>query len=236
MAVREAIILAGGLGTRLRMAVPDTPKVLAPVAGRPFLAHLLALLEQSGFSRAVLAVGYRRDDIIAAFGQKFGQITLDYSVEEVPLGTGGAVWRAADHIKTGQDFFVFNGDTYAVIDAKAMEKVLMEKKADLVMAVHAIKDAERYGLVDIDDEGFAKGFHEKIAGRAGMINAGVYLMRRDLPRRLPFREAFSLETDFLQPNYERLRIATVPSNGYFVDIGVPEDYEKANIDLAKIKP
>lgn len=229
---REVIILAGGYGTRLRSAVPDIPKVLAPVAGRPFLVHVLGFLEQNGFSRVILAVGYRRDEITSAFGMNFRKLKLDYSVEEQPLGTGGAVWSASHLITTGQNFFVLNGDTYAAVDIEAMERSMSEQEADLVMTVRSMEDTKRYGLVDVNDEGLVRGFHEKAAGSAGLINAGVYLIRHDLPRRFPFAGAFSLETDLLQARCSSLRIAALPTHGYFVDIGVPDDYERANRDLA----
>ena len=230
-ATREAIILAGGLGTRLRSVMPNMPKVLAPVAGRPFLAHILGFLEQNDFSRVVLAVGYRHEDVMATFGKRFGKIEIDYSIEDHPLGTGGAVWLASCRVTPERNFFVFNGDTYTAVDFSAMENSMAAKSADLAIATRAMPDTGRYGLVQIDDNGLLTGFREKTPGHAGIINAGVYLMRHDLPQRFSFPEAFSLENDLLSLRCKDLRIAAVPMDGYFIDIGIPEDYEKANRDL-----
>lgn len=224
---REAIVLAGGLGTRLISAVPDFPKVLAPVAGKPFLAHVLDYLEQNQFSRIILAVGYRHEEIKKIFGARFGAMALEYSLETQPLGTGGAIWLAAQHITQEKDFFVFNGDTYAEFDFAEMEESLTNNKSDIAMAVRHMPDTSRYGFVTVNDEGIVEGFHEKIIGHAGIINAGGYLMRHDLMKRYSFPESFSFEKEFLQSTDKKLRISAVPMKNYFIDIGIPEDYEKA---------
>ncbi|MDP9128487.1 MAG: nucleotidyltransferase family protein [Pseudomonadota bacterium] len=230
---RCAVILAGGLGTRLRAAVPDMPKVLAPVAGRPFLEHVLAYLERNEFTYIVLAVGYRSSDILNTFGERFGKMTLAYSVEDRPLGTGGALWRAAQLLPAGKDFFVLNGDTFAEVDFRQMENALTEKGTDLVLAVRPMPDTGRYGRVEADAGHRVIGFREKEVGRAGVINAGTYLMRSDLPRRLSFPEAFSLEVDLLQSKCGSLQMRAAPTSGTFIDIGIPADYEKANREFSE---
>lgn len=230
---RQAIVLAGGLGMRLRSAVPDLPKILAPVAGRPFIAYVLELLNHNGFSRVVLAVGYRRDLVMAALGDRFGDLPLDYAVEETPLGTGGAVWQATARLDA-PDVFVLNGDTFVDAPFAALERAMEGTAVDVAMTVCRVADAGRFGSVDIEN-GQVRGFREKGAAGSGLVNAGVLRMRRDLADRFPLAGPFSLETDFLQRHLPALAIAAVPAEGDFLDIGVPEDYARAATVLPRLR-
>lgn len=230
---RQAIVLAGGLGLRLRSAVPELPKILAPVAGRPFIAYVLELLNCSGFSRAVLAVGYRRDLVVAALGDRFGDMALAYAVEETPLGTGGAVWQASATLDASP-VFVLNGDTFIDAPFAALERAMDGTEIDIAMTVCRVADAGRFGSVDID-RGRVRGFHEKGTAGSGLVNAGVLLMRRELPARFPMTGPFSLETDFLQKHLPALAMAAVPADGDFLDIGVPDDYARAASVLPRLR-
>lgn len=224
-AVMEAIILAGGMGTRLRSVVPDLPKPMAPVAGRPFLAWVLDRLLDAGFERAVLAVGYRHEALSAHFGARHRDLPLHYSVESHPLGTGGAIRLAADQI-TRYPVFVLNGDTYLELDYRAMLAAHRHAGAELSVAVCRVPDVGRYGALEIDD-GVIRGFHEKGRSGPGYINAGVYLLSAEVMQRIPDGEPFSFEQQLLVPQVRQLRPRAFLAEGRFIDIGIPEDYERA---------
>ncbi|MDZ5650614.1 nucleotidyltransferase family protein [Nitrospirillum sp. BR 11828] len=231
--MREAIILAGGLGTRLRTVVSDVPKSLATVAGRPFLNWQLEQLADQGFSHVVLAVGYMHDKVMATYGDTFAGMAIHYAVEETALGTGGAIWQAARLVK-GDVFFTLNGDTYFDLPADEMEAALQDQETDMAMAVCHVADCGRYGLVSIVD-GRLAGFREKAPGQPGAVNAGAYLFRRSLMDRWTLPERFSIETDFLQPHLSDLSVAAVPVRGDFIDIGIPEDYAYSQKRIPELK-
>ena len=221
----QAIVLAGGLGTRLRSVVPDLPKPMAPVAGRPFLAWMLDRLVDAGFERAVLAVGYRHEAISEYFGQRYRGLALHYSVENAPLGTGGAMRLAAAQV-TSMPVFVLNGDTYLELDYRAMLDAHQEVGALMSMAVCSMPDVSRYGALEIAN-GVVTGFQEKGRGGQGYINAGVYLLSAGIMERIPAGVPFSFEQELLVPALHEIRPAAMVAEGLFIDIGVPEDYDRA---------
>lgn len=227
----EAIILAGGFGTRLRSEVADLPKPLAPIAGRPFLAYLLEALAAYGVTRAVLAVHHRADAVIAAFGREYRGIRLDYSVERQPLGTGGGIRQALEQI-TSDACLVVNGDTYLDVDYHAVMATLRHTGSDLVLAVRPVADGARYSLVSTDGSGRVTGFLPSgAAGQPGLIGAGVYALRRDLLARFDLPPAFSFETEILARLIVNLRAQAYLAEGFFIDIGVPEDYRRAQTEI-----
>lgn len=228
--MKEAIVLAGGFGTRLAAMVPDLPKPMAPVNGRPFLAYLLDALIGSGFDLAVLAVGYRSGRIREHFGERHRSLPLRYSVEDVPLGTGGAIRRAMTQIGAA-DFLVLNGDTWLDVDHAAMLAAHVRARSRLTVAVHAVDDAARFGALDIDGSRI-RSFREKGRGGPGSINAGVYALSGDIFANRTLPAAFSFETDFLVPHVGDIAPLAFPADGLFIDIGVPEDYERAQRLLA----
>lgn len=221
----QALVLAGGLGTRLRPVVGDLPKVLAPVAGRPFLEHVLADLDAQGFRHVVLAVGFRSETVVAHFGATFGRLRLAYSEEREPLGTGGAVKLGLEVALPGP-CFVLNGDTWLDLDYAEMLRLHLATEARVTMAVRAVADVARYGAVEIRG-GRVTRFAEKGATGAGHINAGIYLLDRTLFAGLDLPSAFSLERDFLAPRIGALAPVPFATEGRFVDIGVPEDFARA---------
>jgi D-glycero-alpha-D-manno-heptose 1-phosphate guanylyltransferase len=221
----QAIVLAGGLGTRLRGVVPNLPKPMAPVAGRPFLAWVLDALVVADFERVVLALGYRYESIRDHFGAAYRGLRLAYSVEERPLGTGGAIRLAAEGL-TGGPFFVLNGDTFLDLDYGAMFAAHVAGHERMTLAVCRVADAGRYGALDIE-AGHVSGFHEKGPGGPGVINAGTYLLAPDVLHRIPRGEPFSFEQQLLVPGVRELRPAAFEARGLFIDIGVPEDYARA---------
>jgi D-glycero-alpha-D-manno-heptose 1-phosphate guanylyltransferase len=221
-AVEEAVILAGGFGTRLRPAVGDVPKPLAPVAGRPFLAYLLEKLERAGLRRVILATGYGSPLIAAAFGNRHGGLDIVYNSETVPLGTGGALWQALPRCE-GKRAFVLNGDTYFDLDLAAMGRA---PACDVLVAVRPVADRARYGSVRLEGRRIV-AFEEKGASGPGIVNAGIYLTRRDLAARLPRVAPFSFEHDVLERELRLLSIEAFRSEAAFIDIGTPEDFTRA---------
>jgi D-glycero-alpha-D-manno-heptose 1-phosphate guanylyltransferase len=226
----EAIVLAGGLGTRLATRLSGVPKPMAPVAGRPFLEILLNQLARTGCERVLLSVGYLATVIQAYFGARFRNMKVDYAVEKAPLGTGGAIRLAL--AQATEDFaLVLNGDTFLDADYAAMMRFHAGAGATLTMAVARQVDIGRYGGVVVK-AGRVVSFEEKGRPGPGWINAGAYVLERDLawPAHLP--EKFSIERDFLAPEIGRIRPAAYEVEGVFLDIGVPEDLDRAQIELA----
>ncbi len=219
----EAIVLAGGLGLRLREKIYEEPKVLAETVGKPFIHHVLEYLYRNGTSHVVLAVSYMHEKIISAVGNSFYGMTIDYSIEKEPLGTGGAIKQAMK--KCREDFvFVLNGDTIFNADLRQMQKTARHGFASI--ALKHMDNADRRGIVETKD-GIVTYFKEKEPGKSGTINGGIYLIDRTL--QLSKKKTFSFEYDFLEKNCSKL----IPfiSDGYFIDIGIPEDYEKAQREI-----
>jgi D-glycero-alpha-D-manno-heptose 1-phosphate guanylyltransferase len=226
----QAIVLAGGLGTRLRGVLPDLPKPMAPVGGRPFLSIILDQLLGAGFETAVLAVGYRHQAIRSHFGERYRGLALRYSTESEPLGTGGAI-RLAWPLASAAQVFVLNGDTYLEIDYKAMLEAHLRAAAQLSMAVCRVPDASRYGALELSGERVC-GFSDKGRSGPGWINAGVYVLSSELRAHVQKEGAFSFERDLLAPGVEVIRPFAFPADGLFIDIGIPEDYARAQTLLS----
>jgi len=225
----EAVVLAGGFGTRLRALVSDVPKPMAPVVGRPFLEIVLRGLARNGFHRVILAVGYMAETISSHFGSAFAGMSLAYQVEESPLGTGGAV-RAALCECFEDHAFVFNGDTYLDLEVQQVE-AQWRRHGDPIIVARAVPDLARYGALLVEG-GAVTGFLEKGAVGAGLINAGCYVLPRDILDKYPVGVAFSLEKDFLADSVVSRRFVVFEARGLFIDIGVPEDYRRAQTLLA----
>ena len=225
----EAIVLAGGMGTRLRAVVPDSPKPMAPVAGRPFLELLLRSLAAKGFTRTILSTGYMADKISGHFGSCFAGLELDYSVESKPLGTGGAVSQASRLVREDH-FFVFNGDTFLDLDVRAVDAMWYRARKPVIVA-REVEDAERYGRLETEG-GYVVRFTGHGQAGPGLINAGCYVFQADQFSGVEPGARFSLETDFLAPLVERTAVALHVASGLFIDIGVPSDYARAQHLLA----
>lgn len=227
----EAVVLAGGFGTRLRQLVPDVPKPMAPVAGRPFLEILLVSLAQKGFDRVVLSLGFMADKVSGHFRARFAGMSLVYEVESKPLGTGGAIRQAltcceSDHV------FVFNGDTYLDLEVAEVEALWTQNHAPIIV-VREVPDAARFGRVEVS-QGRMVAFAQKGGAGPGLINAGCYLLPRDIFSAGNWPEAFSIEDDFLATNVSKHRFDVFVTQGHFIDIGVPADYARAQVELAGI--
>lgn len=227
----EAIVLAGGLGTRLGKLTERQCKPMVPVAGQPFLAFVLDHLARYEVDRAVLSLGHFGEQIEAYFGTRWRGMMLDYVRDPVPLGTGGAIQHSLGQVTT-DDVLVVNGDTLFAVPLDEMAASHAEHNADLSMALKPMRDFDRYGAVRTDN-GRIVAFEEKRFVSEGMINGGVYLLRRDLFTRDSSAQLqrFSLETDFLPARLGELHACAFLSDAYFIDIGVPEDYARANDEL-----
>ncbi|HEG2599170.1 TPA: nucleotidyltransferase family protein [Campylobacter jejuni] len=215
----QAIVLAGGLGTRLKSVVQDLPKPMAPINGKPFLAFVLEYLKKQGITEVILSVSYKYELIQEYFKDEFEGMKIRYNIEKELLGTGGAIKDALKLIQN--QAYVLNGDTIFDIDLKKL--VLNDSK--ICIALKQMQNFDRYGTVNIDDHGIVTSFEEKIFKKEGLINGGVYLLKKDIFKKFDLKKKFSFE-EFLQVNYKILKIQTQFFDDYFVDIGIPEDYKK----------
>lgn len=233
--IEEAIILAGGLGTRLREVVKEIPKSMAPVGGRPFLEYQLAYIKQFGIKQVVFSVGYLRDSIIEYFGNHFNGFDISYAIEKAPLGTGGGIKNAFDFVKNKQAF-VLNGDTMFDIDLNAMEDHHRKEQADISLALKEMDDISRYGAVYMNKQNRITGFSEKNTQTGyGPINGGIYIINKNIFQQLNLSEKFSMEKDVFEKRLTDLTIVGFPSAGYFLDIGIPRDYQQAQQEFKRFR-
>jgi D-glycero-alpha-D-manno-heptose 1-phosphate guanylyltransferase len=222
-----AAILAGGLGTRLRSAVADRPKVLAPVAGRPFLMHLLDQLANAGIRRVVLLTGHRAEQVRAELGEVYEGMRLDHVAERLPLGTAGAVRNALPWLKENR-ILLLNGDSFCDIDIARFYDRHCRVKAGASLALVHLPNVARYGQVQRDRIGRVIAFQEKEgSARQGWINGGVYLIQRDLISKLPANRVLSLERDVFPAWVSRRLVYGMDCGERFIDIGTPESYSEA---------
>jgi len=225
----KAIILAGGFGTRLRERVPDLPKPMAPVAGRPFLEYVLDRLIAGGVRDIMLSVGYQADAIQSHFGRSYQSATVDYAIEHDPLGTGGAIAHAVRRLGDGP-VLVLNGDTFLDIDYGEFIRWHGRQAAQVSMVLREVPDVGRYGSVLVSG-GRVAGFLEKGKSGPGLINAGVYIVHPGIFAAFGLSGTFAFEADLLQRHCDALSPAAFLTDAYFIDIGVPDDYDRAQVEL-----
>jgi D-glycero-alpha-D-manno-heptose 1-phosphate guanylyltransferase len=235
MKIKEAIILAGGFGTRLKPSVPDLPKAMAPVAGRPFISYVIDSLRMQGVERFIFSLGYKAEVIIKFLSEEYATLDYVFVIEEEPLGTGGAIQLAMGESETG-DVVIANGDTLFKIDLSEIYSLHTNQQSETTLALKLLQDFHRYGAVKIDEEGRIKSFHEKKLYKEGLINGGIYVINKEkfLARKLPLK--FSFEQDYLERSASEGKFYGSVQSGYFIDIGIPEDYTKAQQDLAQPRP
>lgn len=232
--MKEAVILAGGFGTRLRSVVSDVPKPLAPVAGRPFLAYVLDALVRQGYGHAVLATGYMHEKVEECFGNEYRGLKISYARELMPLGTGGAIVNALQHC-TADSVTVLNGDTLFLADLGQLEHYADSKGTQLAIVLRAVPDAGRYGAVETDNEGRITAFREKDpSAGVGNINGGIYRLQRRLLNGYAVGQQFSFEKEVMQQRYATEAFYAYADGAYFIDIGVPEDYQRAQTELPRL--
>lgn len=230
----EAVILAGGLGTRLREVVSEVPKSMADIGGRPFLEYQFNYLKKYGITRVILSVGYKSDAIKNHFGAAFNGIEIEYALETEPLGTGGGVKNALQYAKSSE-VLIMNGDTMFAVDLQKFVAFHRSKSTPLSLALRMVDAVERYGSVTIGENDRITNFAEKNTKFGyGMINGGIYLMNPRYLLESNQPKKFSLEKDFFEQIYSQEFIYGFISDGYFLDIGIPQDYKKAQVEFQKL--
>ncbi|MGC4079340.1 MAG: nucleotidyltransferase family protein [Rubrivivax sp.] len=227
----ECIILAGGLGTRLRSVIGAQPKCMAEVAGKPFLFYLLDYLVTQKCTRVILSLGYMHEVITGHPGLKTFPLIIDFVIEEQPLGTGGGIRLAMNEAREA-NVAVINGDTMFQVDFAEMLRLHETRHADVTLALKPMEDFDRYGAVTIDDQQLITAFHEKAFRASGLINGGVYIIKRTSFLAKTKDEIFSFEKEYLEPAVPLRRLAGYRADTYFIDIGIPSDFEKAQRDFS----
>ena len=227
----QAIILAGGLGTRLRSVVSDLPKCMASIHGKPFISYLIKYLQSQGVNHFIFSVGYMHEVIAHFIRKEYPDLSYRFSIEEEPLGTGGAIKLACKNADA-ETVFVCNGDTLFKINGKAFIDFHHSHKALCSLALKPMQHFNRYGVVELNPDHSIKSFKEKQWYDAGLINGGAYALNRaqfvseDLPNK------FSFEKDYLETYFNKRKMYGIVQDEYFIDIGIPEDYERAQQELS----
>jgi D-glycero-alpha-D-manno-heptose 1-phosphate guanylyltransferase len=223
--IKQAIILAGGFGTRLQAVLRDVPKPLAPVRGFPFIHYVLHWLEESGVERVIGCTGYLADKMEDGFRSYEGALEMKFLREESPLGTGGAIYRALSEVAPG-GVFVLNGDTYFPARLAEFQQKAERLGGPFAIALRRVGDTARFGAVELDG-GRIVAMNEKARRGPGVVNAGLYLLPHDLGQTMPMPGVFSWEVDLMQPKAPVLGAAGVVLDAPFLDIGTPESYGEA---------
>jgi D-glycero-alpha-D-manno-heptose 1-phosphate guanylyltransferase len=229
----KAIVLCGGLGTRLGDLTRDLPKPLLEVAGNPFLTYVLDQLVITPVEEIILAVGFQWQKIQIKIGNQWRGVKVSYSIEEQALGTGGAIKRALAQFEL-TEAIVVNGDTLLKMNAALLVNFAQKMHADICIALKMIPDTGRFGTVEVNRSGQIIAFKEKGGSSRGLINSGVYFVKASAFRHIT-DIAFSFENDILTKNLSCLAIYGVSTHAYFIDMGVPEDFSRAQNDLALMK-
>lgn len=223
----QAIILAGGKATRLQTVLKDIPKALARIRNTPFLDYLLQFLNQQGVHHFIFSLGHQHQQIVDYLNAKEKSWTYSFVIEQEALGTGGAVKKALESA-TEKDLWVINADTYLALNMKAMYQQHLEKHALATIALKEMNHFDRYGLIHIDQSNRITSFEEKRACENGLINAGFFIVNKDrFLENAPSSEVFSVEKDFFQLQLSNNSIYGFKTDGFFIDIGIPEDFDKA---------
>jgi len=230
MHIKEAVILAGGLGTRLREAVPDLPKCMAPVNNKPFISFVTDHLQKQGIEKFIFSLGYRSEAFTNYLAASFPAGNYQLVIEKEPLGTGGAIRFACTHTSE-KDIVVVNGDSIFKIDLAKQAGFHLAHEAHCTLALKQMENFDRYGVVELNPDNTIASFREKQFYEQGLINGGVYLLNTELFLQEALPEKFSFETDYLQKYYASRRIYGMVHDTYFIDIGIPEDYRKAQAEL-----
>ncbi|MEP7233344.1 MAG: nucleotidyltransferase family protein [Ginsengibacter sp.] len=229
--ISEAIILAGGLGTRLRSVVADQPKCMAPVKGKPFLFYLVSYLQKEGIDKFIFSVGYMHEAIEEYLQKSNSSLDYKISLEQEPLGTGGGIKLAVE--KAAQEnVLVCNGDTLFKIDVQQLDNFHQAKNADCSLCLKPMKNFDRYGCVELNENSSVQSFKEKKFYEIGLINGGMYALNVARFKNENLPEKFSFEKDYLEINAQSSAKAQAKLFGfiqeqYFIDIGIPDDYERA---------
>ncbi len=231
---KEAIILAGGLGTRLRSVVSNLPKCMAPVAGKPFLYYVINYLQKQGVDNFIFSIGYLNEAIKNFLSNNYPLLNYQLSIEEEPLGTGGAIYLACKKANA-ENVLALNGDTMFTAGINALLDFHLQKKAECTLALKPMRQFNRYGVVRLDENNCINLFEEKKYYPDGLINGGVYAINKNKFLNRSFPEKFSFEKDYLEAYVKEKKFYGFEQDRYFIDIGIPEDFEKAQKEFTEIK-
>jgi D-glycero-alpha-D-manno-heptose 1-phosphate guanylyltransferase len=232
--IRETIILAGGLGTRLRSVVAELPKCMANVAGKPFLYYVIKQLQNQGIEKFIFSLGYKHEVIEEYINTEFKSIDAQFIIENEPLGTGGAIKLACSKA-TEKNVLVLNGDTMFSIDVQLLAAAQVAYGADCILSLKPMKDFDRYGVVELNADRSIASFKEKQFYKEGLINGGVYALQTALFLQEKLPEKFSFEKDYLEKYFNQRKMYGNIQDAYFIDIGIPEDYQRAQIEMVNYK-
>jgi D-glycero-alpha-D-manno-heptose 1-phosphate guanylyltransferase len=234
--INTAVILAGGFGTRLRSVINNTPKPMAPINNFPFLYYQLNYLKSYGIKKIIFSVGYMANDIKNYFGYSFNDLNIEYVIEKTPMGTGGGIRLALQQSEENL-VLVLNGDSFFDINLNQFYNYHITENAQISLALREVDDASRYGTIVKNEENKIISFQEKNnLSQPGIINGGVYIIDSGLYlKHTPSEKNFSIEKDFFEKQITTLSIKGFQFNGYFIDIGIPEDYQKAQHDFKGFK-
>ncbi len=228
--IKTAIILAGGLGTRLRAVVPELPKAMAPVLAKPFIGYIMDYCTQQGVEKYIFALGYKHEVIEQYLHTQYEHCNLNFSIEQEPGGTGGAI-RQACLMANDESVLVLNGDTLFKVSLEKLSSFHQASGAHCTLALKPMRDFDRYGAVEINSNGSVKSFMEKKFYHQGLINGGVYALNARLFLAEALPEKFSFEKDYLEAYYKTLAFYGFVQDEYFIDIGIPEDFERAQTEM-----
>jgi D-glycero-alpha-D-manno-heptose 1-phosphate guanylyltransferase len=231
----QAIILAGGFGTRLQTVVKEVPKPLAPISGKPFLFWLITYLQQQGVTNFIFSLGYLHQQVENFLKQEFPNLNYSCVVEKEPLGTGGAIKYCLEET-IEKDVIIINGDTFFNLNIKDFVRFYQDTDSDCSIALTPMQNFDRYGSVTLDNHKNVLEFNEKKYCKEGLINTGILLLNRQafLNKTEHLPQNFSYEKDFLEPNISQIKVTGYIAAGYFIDIGIPEDYYKADVEINQV--
>ncbi len=231
----QAIILAGGFGTRLQTVVKEVPKPLAPISGKPFLFWLITYLQQQGITDFIFSLGYLHQQVEDFLKEAFPDLKYNCVVETEPLGTGGAIKLCLNKV-VNKDVMIVNGDTFFNLNIKDFIEFFQNTNSSCTIALTPMTNFDRYGSVTIDEKNIIHQFNEKKYCTQGFINTGILALDKyvflEKTEHLP--QNFSYEKHFLEPNISQIKVTGYIAAGYFIDIGIPEDYYKADKELIDI--
>lgn len=227
----DCIILAGGLGTRLRSVVSEVPKCMASVCNQPFIYYILSYLKKyKNIDKVILSLGYKHEVLTSWLTKQHFPFEILYSIEDKPLGTGGAIKKNLQ-LATTEEVVIMNGDTFFDVNLNQLLEQHRNAQSKLSIALKSMKEFNRYGNVAIDNNNRVISFNEKRYCKQGQINGGIYIMNKNFKLLDSLPDKFSFETEVLQLQAKEGALFGFVHNGYFIDIGIPEDYQKANIEF-----
>jgi D-glycero-alpha-D-manno-heptose 1-phosphate guanylyltransferase len=231
--MKECIVLAGGLGTRLRSSIGDYPKCMAEVAGKPFLYYINLYIQSQGYTHVIYSLGYKHEIITNWLKTQNLSFTYDYVIEEEPLGTGGGI-RLAMAKATTDDITALNGDTMFRVPLNDMQSFHTQNNSAVTIALKEMHDFDRYGVVNTNGNNQITSFEEKKPVKQGSINGGIYIVNKTAFLNKTQEGKFSFETDYLQAYVAEGNFYGFQSNEYFIDIGIPQDYNQVQTDFINL--